>query len=130
MSLAKGFSKVFDNPAVAASSVARMQEKASGKGYTLKEIFKSPFRAAAAVLDGLLAIPEKIFGYAADTAIGLQRVLTEVPTGAAFEATRRFNAVAPKVYGSPSAVIRWLRGGVQKVATMPGDNDFSGASPA
>ncbi len=122
MNAAGGFSEVFDNKGTAEKSVTRMQDKASGNGYSLGQIFKAPFAAAAALLDGLFAIPEKILGYMGDTALGLQRALTEVPTGALFEGARLMNShVAPKVYGSPSAIIRWLRGGVKRASEKMSD---------
>ncbi len=127
-SIAAWFSNLFDSNKTANDSVDRMRNTTSGRGYSIMKAITAPLRATAAAVSAVLSIPENVLGAFADNAIGAQRIVTEVPTGAVFEAARRFNSqVSPRVYYAPSGIIGWVRSKLNNLAKW-GDNDFSGAT--
>lgn len=116
MSLLSWFSGKFDNHKVAVESVDRMESKAGGGNWSLKEAFLAPFKATAKAVNAVLSVPEAIGGYMAETVLGAQRAITEAPTGAVFEGFRQINSrLAPKVWNAPVSVIGWLRGSLKKM---------------
>lgn len=107
--LAKSFSDGFDNHGVAVRSVDRMATKASGHGFTLKRLLTAVPRAIGKAFEGVFGFAEDVFGNAGDNGLGVQRALTEVPTGLLFEGARRGNVLTAGIWNTPAKVMGWFR---------------------